>query len=225
MPDGQSFDSGLVTLYCGNKAYSSWSLRAWLAMSLTGLPFGQFVVPLGEPDSKEMIRAHSPSGQLPALRHGQVLVWDSLAIFEYLAETVPEAQLWPADKAQRAHARAICAEMHAGFPAIRRKLPFNIRSRPDPQELDFETRAEVDRIAEIWRECLTWYGRGKPFLFGDRSLADAMFAPVAIRFRIYGVPLDAPCRDYREAIWHWPEVQQWREAALKEPWTSEEFEL
>ncbi len=225
MPDGLSFGQGLLTLYCANKAYSSWSLRAWLAVSLTGMPFGQVVIPLGEEDTEEAIRAHSPSGKLPALRHGDVLVWESLAIFEYIAEAFPKYALWPDDTGARAHARSICAEMHAGFPAIRAKLPFDIRADDGPQEVTVDVHAEIDRITEIWRDCRRQYAGDDPFLFGAPTLADAMYAPVAIRFQTYGIELDAEAAAYVHTVWNWPEVQQWRNAALQEPWVKEEFEL
>jgi glutathione S-transferase len=225
MPDGLSFGQGLLTLYCANKAYSPWSLRAWLALSLTGMPFGQIVIPLGEEDSEEAIRLHSPSGKLPALRHGDVLVWDSLAIFEYAAEAFPKVPLWPRDTAARAYARSICAEMHAGFPAIRRKLPFDIRADDGPQEVGHDVHDEIDRVAEIWRDCRRRYAGEGAFLFGEPSLADAMYAPMAVRFHTYGIDLDRDAAAYTATVWNWPEVQQWRNAALKEPWVKEEFEL
>ncbi len=225
MPDGLSFGQGLLTLYCANKAYSSWSLRAWLALSLTGVPFGQVVIPLGEEDSDEVVRAHSPSGRLPALRHGDLLVWESLAIFEYIAEAFPKSGLWPRDTMARAHARSICAEMHAGFPAIRRELPFDMRADDGPQEVSAAAEAEIDRIGEIWRDCRRRFAGDAIFLFGAPTLADAMFAPVAIRFHTYGIELDPAAAAYTRTIWTWPEVQQWRNAAMKEPWVKEEFEL
>ena len=223
---GGGFSTGLMTLYSANKAYSSWSLRAWLALSMTGQPFGQVVIPLGQEDSKDIILAHSPSGRLPALRHGEILTWDSLAIFEYLHESFPDAQLWPADREARAHARSICAEMHAGFMNLRRKLPFNIRCEGDDADLDLDTRLEIDRITEIWRTALRTYGEDEfPFLFGEICLADAMFAPVAVRFSSYSVPLDPTCQAYCHALWEWPALQQWKHAALQEEWVDERYEL
>lgn len=215
-----------MTLYSANKAYSSWSLRAWLALSMTGQPFGQVVIPLGQEDSRDMILAHSPSGKLPALRHGSVLTWDSLAIFEYLNESFPDAQLWPKDRDARAHARSICAEMHAGFLNVRRKLPFNIRCENDEADLDHDTRTEIDRITEIWRYSLRTFGETEfPFLFGEICLADAMFAPVAVRFSSYNVPLDPTCQAYVHALWEWPALQQWKHAAQQEEWVDERYEL
>jgi glutathione S-transferase len=215
-----------IAIYLGNKNYSSWSLRPWLALKQTGAPFAETVIPLDQPNSKAAILAQSPSGRVPALRHGDVLVWESLAICEYLAETFPKAGLWPADPAARAYARAIANEMHGGFAKLRGAMPMDIsRRHPLENRLDV-CRPEVDRVCAIWREARERYGsRGAhgagPFLMGGFSIADAMYAPVTTRFATYGVPLDDACRAYVEAVLHWPAMQEWSAAARAEPWVIE----
>ena len=203
------------TLILGNKNYSSWSLRAWLALKRTGADFAETVIPLRRPDTKQAISARSPSGLVPALHHGEVMVWDSLAISEYLAELFPDAGLWPEDPGARAHARAVSAEMHAGFAALRRALPMNIRAAPSVPNRNKDVDADIRRISEIWETCLDLHGGD--FLFGPFTIADAMFAPVVSRFRTYGVDLPDACRDYADAVWNTPEMREWTAAAEAEP--------
>jgi glutathione S-transferase len=189
-----------LTLIIGNKNYSSWSLRPWLAAKAAGIPFKEVVITLDRPDTKELIARYSPSGRVPVLRHGDLTVWDSLAISEYLAETFPEAKLWPADPTQRARARAVSAEMHSGFTALRNAMPMNIRERRAVTPTA-DVQADIDRVCQIWRECRGQVARGAgPFLFGTFSIADAMYAPVATRFRTYGVKTDEVCTAYQEAL-------------------------
>lgn len=203
-----------LVLFVGNKRYSSWSLRPYLALAHTGAPFRTEVIHLDQPDTKRNILAVNPAGRVPALRHGDLLVHDSLAICEYLAELFPHAHLWPADRATRARARAVTAEMHSSFPAIRSSMPMDILARKPGIGHTAVALADAARIQEIWHDCL---GRSNgPFLFGGFSIADAFFAPVTVRFTTYGVPLDATCRAYVEAVQSLPEFLAWRDDATRE---------
>jgi glutathione S-transferase len=214
-----------LTLYIGNKNYSSWSLRAWLTARAGGIDFDETLIPLYGPASRAAIFAHSPSGKVPALRHGAVSVWESLAVCEYLAETFPEARLWPTDPAVRAAARAVATEMHGGFTALRRHLPMNLRRPPAPRDLPAEVQADIDRVTAIWRDSRSRFGVGGEFLFGRFSIADAMYAPVITRFRSYCVPLDAVNNAYADAILALPAMREWTAAAHAEPMTIEAFEV
>jgi glutathione S-transferase len=204
------------TLVIGNKNYSSWSLRPWLALRMAVIPFDEIVIPLYEPDSKPAILRHSPAGKVPILHHGNVTVWDSLAICEYAAELAASAGLWPADAAARAHARSISAEMHSGFAALRQALPMNLRAVGARIPIEATVQAEIDRIVAIWEDCRSRFGAGGPFLFGAFTIADAMFAPVATRFRSYGVPLPAAAQAYVDAIRALPAMQEWASAGVAE---------
>ncbi|HEV2300944.1 MAG TPA: glutathione S-transferase family protein [Stellaceae bacterium] len=215
-----------LTLYIGNKNYSSWSLRPWLTLKGAGIAFDEVVVPLYRPESKRAILDFSPSGKVPALRHGDLLVWDSLSICEYLAEAFPQAHLWPQDAAARAAARSACAEMHSGFAALRAQLPMNVRAHLPGRALSPEVAAEIGRIAALWRECRTRFGNGKgDFLFGRFTIADAMYAPVASRFRTYRVALPPDAQAYCERLLASAPMQEWAEAARAEPWRVAAFEL
>jgi glutathione S-transferase len=206
-----------MLLVVGNKNYSSWSLRAWLAMKVLGVPFEERRIPLYGPDSKAELLKVSPAGKVPILVDGATTVWDSLAILEYLAERHP--QLWPADAAQRARARSICAEMHAGFPNLRHHMCMNIRRRHPGKGRTPEVLAEIRRIVEIWGEA-----RG-PFLFGAFGAADAMYAPVALRFRTYEVELPPACRAYADALLDLPAMRVWIADAERETEVLPQFEL
>lgn len=214
-----------ITIYIGNKNYSSWSLRAWLMVKQTGAAFESVVIPLYAPGSKEKILQHSPSGKVPALRHGDVTVWDSLAIGEYLAETFPKAQLWPTAAAARAYARSISAEMHAGFANLRRHLPMNMRRAGKPRPLTDEVRADVARIAALWRDCRRRFGAGGTFLFGGFGIADAMYGPVVSRLRSYAVPIDPDTAAYCDAMERHASYREWVAAAKDEPMVLAEFEV
>jgi glutathione S-transferase len=168
-----------LTLVIGNKNYSSWSFRPWIAMKVAGIAFDESVIPLYEAGSRERILAVSPTGKVPALIDGDIHVWESLAILDYLADLFPRAGLWPDDRAARGQARAVAAEMHAGFAALRRHCPMNMRRPVKARELTPEVAADVARIDTLWTVCRTRFGAGGPFLFGDFSAADAMLAPVA----------------------------------------------
>ncbi len=206
------------TLVLANKNYSSWSMRGWLVMEQTGQAFDEIVVPLDRPDTAPEIDRHSPSGLVPVLKHGATRVWDSLAITEYLHERFPESGLWPADAGARAVARAVAAEMHSGFRALRTHMPMNIRaSRPGQGRAD-GVEQDIRRVTAIWRDCRGGFGAAGPFLFGPWCAADAFYAPVVTRFRTYGVALDALCHAYAEAVVAHPPVARFIAAATAEPW-------
>ncbi|MBL9034743.1 MAG: glutathione S-transferase family protein [Rhodospirillaceae bacterium] len=207
-----------LTLVIGNKNYSSWSLRPWLALKQTGQSFREELVVLRQPDTKARILAHSAAGKVPVLKHGAIVVWESLAICEYLSDTFPAARLWPADSAARAHARAISNEMHAGFAELRKNMPMDIRGDRRPDSRAHLVQGEVERICQIWREARQRFGSRAEgaFLYGAFTIADAMFAPVATRFRTYGVALDDVCQRYLEAVLDWPAFREWEAAARAE---------
>jgi len=213
------------TIVLGNKAYSSWSLRGWLMLKLTGAAFDEVVVPLDRPETKAAIRAHSPSGRVPTLKAEGLAVWDTLAIAEYLHERFPEAGLWPEDSAVRARARSVAAEMHAGFPALRARLPMDLkRAPPEPGAgiaVGGALAGEIARIVAIWGDCRTRFGGAGDFLFGRFGAADAFYAPVATRFVTYGVALEGGVADYRDALVARPDLRQWIAAANAEPWVIE----
>jgi glutathione S-transferase len=202
-----------LTLYHGNKNYSSWSLRVWLTLKRTGVEFDEVPFNLGAPGARELVSHYSPTAKVPVLRHGELVIWDSLAICEYLAETFPAARLWPADSTARAVARSISAEMHSGFPLLRANMPMNIR-RSCPGKGRVEgIQEEFDRIVEIWEQCRTLFGKGGPFLFNEVGIADFMYAPVVTRFTTYAVPVGGIAAKYMQTIWSMPVMQEWRAAA------------
>lgn len=206
-----------LTLVIGNKNYSSWSLRPWLALKVAGQPFDEVMIGLRQPDTKSRILSHSPAGKVPVLKDGDLLVWESLAICEYVAEISPEAGLLPADSRARAVARSVMSEMHAGFAALRRDLPMDIHSKSiaagQPSE---EARLDIARIQQIWQDCRGRFGQDGDYLFGRFGIADCMYAPVATRFRTYGVALDPVSAAYVGAIYAHPAMQEWMAAAAKE---------
>ncbi len=205
----------------GNKNYSSWSLRGWLALKRCGVAFDEEVIPLYQGDWQARLLAVSPAGKVPVLLHGERKVWDSLAIVEYLNELFPEAGLWPEDSGTRALARAVSAEMHAGFAALRNDMPMNFRgdiNAPRAPRGGAAVEADVARVVELWQDCRQRFGAVGPFLFGAFSAADAFYAPVAARFAAYGVELPAAAAAYRDAVLAWPDVDEWRRAAIEEPW-------
>jgi glutathione S-transferase len=206
-----------LKLVVGNKNYSSWSLRPWIAMKVAGIPFEETVVSIDGSDFKQRV-AMAGNGKVPVLSDGDVHVWESLAILEYLAEKFPAAGLWPADPAARAHARAIANEMHAGFQPLRRHLPMNLWRPVIKRELTPEVTANVQRIEAMWKDCRTRFATGGPFLFGQFDAADAMYAPVVARFHTYGVEVGAETRAYMAAVMGLPAWREWLGAALKETW-------
>ena len=214
-----------ITIYLGNRNYSSWSLRPWLALKQTGAAFDEEVIPLSEPTTRSTVLRFSPSGRVPALKHNELTVWDSLAICEYLAETFPAAKLWPEDKAARAVARAVSAEMHSGFAALRDHLPMNMRSSFPNRGVTPEVQADINRITAIWRDCRKRFGADGPFLFGGFTIADAMYAPVVSRFRTYKVELEEVAQAYTDAVWALPALQEWLTAAKNEPMIIESAEF
>ena len=203
-----------MRLIIGNKNYSSWSLRAWLPLRHLGVPFEEERVALFEPGYKARILAHSPAGRVPVLIDGDVTVWDTIAIGEYLAEKLPGRGLWPQAAAERARARSVSAEMHAGFAALRTHMPMNIRSRYPGRGRSAEVDADIARICAIWQDCLE--RSGGPFLFGGFGFADAMYAPVATRFLTYAVELDRVVSAYVDRIWNLPAMCEWRAQAAAE---------
>ena len=207
-----------LTLVIGNKNYSSWSLRAWLALEMTGAPFEEIVIPLDREDTAAAIAAQSPSRRVPVLKHGALAIWDSLAIAEYLAELCPAAALWPRDRGARARARAVTAEMHAGFATLRKTMPMDLRARRDLPPKDADLDADIARICQIWQDCRESFGQDGAFLFGAASIADAFFAPVVSRFVTYAPPLPETAERYVAAVWDWPAMQSWAAAAEREPW-------
>jgi glutathione S-transferase len=203
-------------LIIGNKNYSSWSLRPWLAIKAAGIAFEETVISLEAKDFKARITALSGAGRVPVLIDGDVRVWESLAILEYLAEKFPAAGLWPEQAPARAFARAIAAEMHAGFMPLRRHLPMNVARPVKTRALDAGAAADVTRIDAVWNECHAKYGG--PFLFGRFGAADAMYAPVVWRFHTYAVEVSDTSRAYMRAVLELPASIEWREAARREPW-------
>ena len=214
----------MFRLILGNKNYSSWSFRPWIGLRTAGIPFDEEVIPLYGEGSKENILARSPAGKVPILIDGDVRVWESLAILEYAAEKFPAAQLWPADPAARAHARAISTEMHAGFVALRSECGMNMWRPPARKALSDEAKANIARIQALWTDARDRFGAGGPFLFGRFTAADAMYAPVVSRFETYAIDVTAPVAAYMDAMIALPAWQEWRRAGLNEPWVIAKFE-
>lgn len=215
-----------LTLYIGNKAYSSWSLRPWVAMTHAGIRFEEVLIPLDQPDTKAKILAVSPSGRVPALRDGAILIWESLAILDYVDEFYARGRLWPMDRAARALAKSIACEMHAGFTALRSACPHNCRRDPaKPFAISEAVRADVVRIEALWREARGRFGQNGQFLFGTFSAADAMYAPVVNRLHHYGIPVAADTRAYMDAVLALPAMLAWKKAADAEPWVIAGSEL
>lgn len=213
------------TLVIGNKNYSSWSFRPWIAMKVANIPFDEVVISLNAEDFKPRVAKISGTGKVPALVDGDIQVWESLAILEYLAEKFPAAKLWPIEAAARAHARAISAEMHAGFVPLRRACPMNCWRPVKKRDLAPDVLANVRRIDAMWADCRTRFGAGGPFLFGTFGAADAMYAPVVARFRTYDIDVGAASRAYMTAVMALPAWAQWQAAAVKEPWVLPEDEV
>ena len=215
----------MLKLVIGNKNYSSWSMRPWLALRANNIAFEEVFIPLytGEADKKRIL-GFTRSGKVPALVDGDVTVWDSLAIIEYLAEGFPEARLWPEDRARRAHARSISAEMHSGFAALRNECGMNLHRPVGEIALSDDARANIARIQEIWIECHERYSKFGPFLFGAFGGADAMFAPVVHRFRTYAIEVAPDAQHYMDAMMSLPAFQEWTTAGLAETIVIEKFE-
>ena len=216
-----------MKLVIGNKNYSSWSFRPWIAMRTTGIPFEEILIPFGEPignpQFKAKVRLYTPAERVPALVDGDVNVWESIAILEYLAEKAPEAQLWPADATARAHGRAIAAEMHAGFQALRGECAMNMRRPVQARTISAAAQANVKRIDEMWTDCRARFGG--PFLLGKFSAADAMYAPVVARFHTYGIKVGREALAYMETMMALPAWADWKAAGVKETWIVPEDEV
>jgi glutathione S-transferase len=211
-----------ISLVIGDKAWSSWSLRPWLVMKACKIAFHEEQIQLRRPDTAAAIARHSPSGRVPVFKHGALTVWDSLAICEYLAELAPEAGLWPQDAGARAAARAVSAEMHAGFHALRKEFPMDFHARIGGIVPSEQANTDIGRIVRIWRDMRGKYGAAGPFLFGAFTIADAMYAPVATRFRTYGINLadygdDGSAADYSQTVLAMPAMREWGEGAAREP--------
>lgn len=202
------------TLVIGDKNLSSWSLRPWLALKVAGLPFAEVAVRLGQADTDAAIRRYSPSGKLPCLIDGDLVIWESLAICEYAAELAPA--LWPGERAARAEARSISAEMHAGFTALRQNMPMNVCAQRPGAGRTPECAADIARIAALWESCRARFAGGGHFLFGAFSIADAMFAPVVWRFNTYAVDLPPRAAEWLQTMLALPAMQEWRRGAVAE---------
>ena len=205
-----------LNLVIGSRNYSSWSLRAWAAARLSGLDFETQVVHFDEDTDRSRRQRLSPTGKVPALHHGSLVLWDSLAIAEYLAELAPEARLWPADRTARAFGRAVAAEMHSGFADLRRELPMNLRrTRPAAATTD-AARADIRRVVQLWEESRARFGAEGPFLLGRPSIADAFYVPVASRLRTYGIELAGAALAYQQTVLQWEPMAEWTAAAMVE---------
>jgi len=211
-----------LKLVIGNKNYSSWSMRPWMAMKLAGIAFEEQVISLDDPEFKSELRRLTPAGKVPVLIDDDRHIWESLAIIEYVAEKFPAAKVWPADVAARAHARVLSAEMHAGFAPLRRQCAMNMarspRKRQLPPEVHNDVMRDVRRIEEMWGDCRARFGKSGPFLFGAAGAADAMYAPVVSRFHTYDIEVDEAARAYMQAVMALPAWVEWESAARQEPW-------
>ena len=214
-----------LKLVIGNKNYSSWSMRPWLALRAGNIAFEEISIPLYTgPADKERILSFTRSGKVPCLIDGDIAVWDSLSIIEYVAERFPEAELWPEDRALRAHARSISAEMHSGFVPLRNECGMNLHRPIRAVALSADARANVARIEQIWIECGERHGRLGPFLFGKFSAADAMFAPVVHRFRTYAIEVAPQAQAYMDTMMTQPAFAEWTKAGLAETLLIERLE-
>ena len=215
-----------MQLVIGNKNYSSWSLRPWIAMKTAGIAFEEILIPfgspLGNPDFKARLAPYTPAGKVPVLIDGDTHVWETLAILEYLAERFPEHQLWPSNVQARAEARVLASEMHAGFSALRGECPMNIRRPARPRAISAAAQADVARIEAMWQRARA--RSGGPFLFGRFCAADAMYAPLATRLDTYGIVVSRDTRDYIDAVMALPAFGAWRAAAIAETWIVPEDE-
>jgi len=212
-----------LTLVIGNKNYSSWSLRPWLLLKHLQVPFEEVLIPLDTPTTREDIEKHSPSGRVPVLRHADITVWESLAICEYVAEVTGRG--WPQAPAARAVARAVSAEMHSGFTNLRSLWPMNARARNRRTAMTAALEADIGRIDEIWNDCRARFGAAGPWLFGEYSIADAMYAPVVLRFNTYGAAISPAARWYMASVLEDAALQEWLQAAKHETWTNPASEV
>jgi glutathione S-transferase len=214
-----------LTLVIGNKNYSSWSLRPWLALKQFGVQFDEICIPLYTPETASKIHQYSPSRKVPVLLHNNQSIWDSLAICEYLAEEFPHLDWWPEDKINRALARSISAEMHSGFQNLRQNMPMNCRAKLPGKGLTPEVQKDIDRITSIWREFRQKFAADGDMLFGKFTIADAMFAPVVLRFVIYDVQLDSISQNYVQTILELPAIKEWIQSAKNETEVLSQYEF
>ncbi|HWH21718.1 MAG TPA: glutathione S-transferase family protein [Allosphingosinicella sp.] len=217
----------MLKLIIGNKAYSSWSLRGWLAVKQSGLQFQEITVPMfdDEWNKRQEGDEFAPSGgKVPVLWDDKTVIWDSLAIIEWLADKTDRLRYWPEAEAARGMARSMAAEMHSSYPNLRRECPMNVRKQFPEHEISDEVRAEVIRILELWAEARARHGSGGPYLFGTFGAADIMYAPVVTRFVTYSIPVPRFAAAYMETVLHHPWMQEWIEAAQEEPWVIEQYE-
>jgi len=213
-----------LKLIVANKAYSSWSMRPWILLAHLKIPFEEVVIPMGEPDTHKKMLKYAPTAKCPSLQDGDIRIWESLSIIEYIAEKYPKKRVWPSPRAARAHARSLACEMHAGFTALRQHLPMNVRRPVSKRVLTAEVIADVARLEEAFAKARKIYGKGGPFLFGRFTAADAMFAPVVSRLYTYDVPVGRPTRAYMAAMMALPAWQAWINDAMAEPWQLERYE-
>jgi glutathione S-transferase len=216
-------------LVIGNKNYSSWSLRPFMALTMAGIAFDEKLIPFGQPIGNatflKAVKKYSKAALVPVLVHNKITVWDTMAIMEYIAETWPDRNLWPTSKAARAMARAVCAEMHSGYKALRSACPMNLRRPVKAVALSPAALNDVARIEAVWRDCRKAHGKGGPFLFGKFSIADAMFAPVVTRFDTFDIKVSTDTQHYMNAVLATPAFHEWKAAALKEKWHVAEDEV
>jgi glutathione S-transferase len=216
-----------MKLVIANKAYSSWSLRPWILMRVFGIPFEEDMIPLDTPEFRPRVYAYKAGGTVPILVDGDVTVWESLAIMDYLADRFPDTAIWPQERRARAFARTIAAEMHAGFRGLRAACPMNLRKRYAAKDRGEMVARDISRIVHLWSVARDQHGSkaGGPFLFGAFSAADAMFAPVVTRFQTYSIPVEAPMRAYMDAVLDLPAFVEWQEAGMREPWVVDHDEV
>lgn len=205
-----------LSIVLGNKKYSSWSLRGWLALKATGLPFTETMIWMYKPDTRATMLKHGPTGLVPVLKHGDITVWETLAICEYIAENFPNAKLWPDDPRAKAHCRSTATEMHGGFLALRQQMPMDLSRPAGKKDYDAACGAAIERITTLWREARGAFGKGGPFLYGRFSVADCMYAPVVYRFLTYDVALDPVCAAYCAEMAAHPAMQEWKASGLAE---------
>lgn len=213
----------MLKLVIANKLYSSWSLRPWMVMRAFDVAFEEVLIPLRRPESRPKVLTYSPSGKVPALVTPHGTIWESMAIIEYVAESFPHKPIWPVDKRARAHARAISNEMHGGFQTLRGACPMDLGSRYATPEITVPLKANIDRIETIWQHARAHFGAGGPFLFGEFSAADAMYAPVVSRFETYQIDVSRTARAYMDAVLSHPAFVEWRNAAVLEPWSIDDY--
>jgi glutathione S-transferase len=213
-----------LTLVIANKAYSSWSFRPWIVMRHFGIDFKEIVIPMAQETTRAEMLRFAPTGKCPSLQDGDIEIWDSLAIIEYLAETFPGHPIWPRNPKARAHARALAAEMHSGFMQLRSHLPMNMRRTPASRDLPPDVSADIARIEAAFANARQSFGAGGAFLFGEFSAADAMFAPVVNRLHIYAVPVTQLTRAYMDAMMALPAFARWQVEAEAEPWHIEKYD-